>query len=159
MNMVLRAATDEDYEVVCTLYDQLEQIHAQALPHFFRTVEGHARPHKWFADILANEDAALFVAEQQGIIVGMVHCYVRITPGLPMIVPRRFVHVEDLVVSEPVRHQGVGQLLTERVNQWSLEKGIREIELDVWEFPTSALAFYEKLGYETTRRHMRKLLP
>lgn len=159
MNIILREATGEDYEAVSILYDQLEHVHAQALPHFFRAIEGHARPHEWFTGILANEDAALFVAEQQGIIVGMVHCYVRSTPALPMIAPRRFVYVEDLIVSETVRHQGVGQLLTEQVHQWASEKGIREIELDVWEFPASALTFYEKLGYETTRRHMRKLLP
>ena len=156
--MVLRAASYEDYEDVCALYDQLEHVHARALPHFFRPVEGHARSHEWFAAILADEQAALFVAEQQEVIIGMVHCYVRATPPLPMVVPRRFVHIEDLVVSEHVRHQGVGQLLTERVQQWAGEQGVREIELDVWEFPTSALTFYEKLGYQTTRRHMRKLL-
>lgn len=159
MNVTLRTATTEDYEAVSVLYDQLEQVHAQALPDFFRAVEGHARPHQWFADILADENATLFVAEEQGVIVGMVHCYIRSTPALPMIVPRRFVYVEDLVVNETARHQGVGRLLTERVHQWALEKEIREIELNVWEFPTSALTFYEKLGYQTTRRHMRKLFP
>lgn len=165
MNVVLRAATHEDYEDVCALYDQLTRVHALALPHFFRPVEGPALSPERFEAILANEDAVLFVAEHQSMhdkqetMIGMVSCYVLATPPFPMVVPRRIGHIEDLVVSEHVRHQGVGQMLAERVHQWARERGITEIELDVWEFPTSALAFYEKLGYQTTRRRMRKQLP
>jgi|SRR5579875_1118225 ribosomal protein S18 acetylase RimI-like enzyme len=158
MTIVLRAAIYEDYEDACALYEQLDRLHSQALPNFFHPVEGPARSRERFAELLANEDAALFVAEQQGDLVGLVFGYVRTTPPVPMVVPRRFVQVDELVVSEYVRHQGAGQLLMERVHQWAREQGVTEIELDVWEFPASALAFYEKLGYQTTRRHMRKQL-
>lgn len=159
MDLVLRAATSEDVEAVCALYDQLVRVHAQALPHFFRLLEGPARSREWFTEMLANEEAALFVAAQQETLIGMVYGYVHTTPALPMVVPRRFVHIEDLIVSEPARHQGVGHLLIERVQQWADEQGVKEIELDVWEFPTSALAFYEQLGYQTTRRHMSRQWP
>lgn len=157
--MVIRAATSEDFEAVCALYDQLAGVHAQALPFFFRPGEAPALSHEWFTALMANEQAALFVAEHQQTIIGMVHCYVHTTPAVSVVVPRRFVHIEDLVVSKHVRQQGTGQLLIERVHQWANEQGIKEIELDVWEFPTSALSFYQKLGYQTTRRHMHKQLP
>ena len=158
MNIVLRVATYKDFEGVSGLYDQLDDVHIQALPHFFRPVEGHARSREWFAEILADEDAAIFVAEQQETIIGMVHCYVDMTPSISIVMPRRFVHIEDLVVSQNIRQQGIGKMLTEHVHRWAFEQGIREIELDVWEFPASALTFYEKLGYETTRRRMIKRL-
>ncbi len=158
MSIVLRAAKYEDYEGACALYEQLDRIHAQALPNFFHPVEGPARSPERFAELLANENAALFVAEQQETLVGLIFGYVRLTPPVPMVVPRHFVQVDDLVVSEHVRHQGVGRLLMERIQQWAREQGVTEIELDVWEFPGSALTFYEKLGYQTTRRHMRKPL-
>lgn len=156
MELVLRATTSEDCEAVCALYDQLVHVHAQALPHFFRLLEGPAHSREWFTEMLANAEAALFVAAQQEILIGMVYGYVHTTPALPMVVPRRFVHIEDLIVSEPARRQGVGHLLIERVQQWADEQGVKEIELDVWEFPTSALAFYEQLGYQTIRRHMSR---
>lgn len=141
------------------MYDQLARVHAQALPHFFHSGEAPALSRERFTALLANENAAIFVAEHQQIIIGMVHCYVHTTPAVSVVVPRRFVHIEDLVVSEHVRQQGAGQLLTERVHQWAKEQGVKEIELDVWEFPTSALSFYQKLGYQATRRHMHKQLP
>jgi diamine N-acetyltransferase len=78
--------------------------------------------------------------------------------AVPVVMPRRFVNIDDLVVSEHVRHQGVGQTLVERVHQWAREKGVTEVELNVWEFNTPARSLYEKLGYQTTRRIMRKPL-
>jgi ribosomal protein S18 acetylase RimI-like enzyme len=156
--MVLRWATSEDFEAVCALYDQLACIHAQALPHFFRPGEAPALSRERFTALLANENAALFVAESQQAIIGMVHCYVHTTPAVSVVVPRRFVHIEDLIVSEHVRQHGVGQVLIERVHQWANEQGVTEIELDVWEFPTPALSFYQKPGYQATRRHMHRQL-
>ncbi|SRR5712691_1310768 len=158
MNVVLRAATQEDYDAVSALYAQVARIHAQALPQFFRLVEGPALPQEFFTEILANEDAAVFVAEQQDTMIGMIHCCMRTTPSLLVVVPRRFVYIEDLVVSEHFRSQGVGQILVERVHHWAREKGVTEVELGVWEFNTPARTFYEKLGYQTTRRVMRKQL-
>lgn len=158
INAIIRAATPEDYDAVHALFTHLVRVHVQALPQFFQASEDPALSQQMFAEILANEQAAFFVAEQQGTLVGIIQCYLRTTPPLSFVTPRRFVHIEDLVVSEQVQHQGVGQALTERVQQWAREQGATEIELDVWEFPASASPFYEKLGYQTTRRHMRKQL-
>ena len=158
MEGVLREASQEDYEAVCVLLAQVDRIHAEALPELFRSVEGPARSREWFAAILADEYSALFVAEQQGTLLGLIRCLVRTISALPMVVHRRFVQIEDLVVSEPFRHQGVGQTLLERGHQWACEHGIAEVELGVWEFNTSARALYERLGYRTTRRVMRKQL-
>ena len=158
MNVLIRAAIPEDYGAVCVLYAQVAHVHSQALPHFFRPVEGPALPLEFFANILANEDAAIFVAEWQATLIGMIHCIVGTTPAVPVVMPRRFVNIDDLVVSEHVRHQGVGQTLVERVHQWAREKGVTEVELNVWEFNTPARSLYEKLGYQTTRRIMRKPL-
>jgi ribosomal protein S18 acetylase RimI-like enzyme len=158
MESELRAATQEDYEAVCALLAEVDRIHAEVLPELFRPVEGPGRSREWFAAILADEHAALFVAEQQGTLLGLIRCLVRTTPALPMIVPRRFVQIEDLVVDEPFRHQGVGQALLEQAHQWACEQGIAEVELGVWEFNASARTLYEHLGYQTTRRVMRKQL-
>jgi diamine N-acetyltransferase len=154
LSIVLRAATHEDYESLCALFTQLDRVHYQTLPEFFRHVDGPARSQEYFAEILANKDAALFVAEQQGAIVGMIYCYVHATPPVPVVVPRRFVHIQDMVVDKFFQNQGVGQALMEQAHQWAREKGLTEVELGVWEFNTAARSLYEKLGYQTTRRVM-----
>ena len=158
MDILLRAATHEDYEAVCILFAQGDRFHYQALPEFFRPVDEPARSQEFFVEMLANEDVALFVAEHEGALVGLIRCYVHSTHQLPVVVPRRFVHIEDMVVDETFRHQGLGQALMERVHQWAREKEVKEVELGVWEFNAAAQSLYEKLGYRTTRRVMRKQL-
>ncbi len=156
MQIVLRTATLEDYDVLYLLYAQLDQVHAEAIPEFFRSVEAPARSREYFTEIIANKDAALFVAEHEGILVGAIHCFIDGPPEIPFIVPRRFVLIADIVVDEHFRRRGVGQALLERVDQWAGEKGLAEVVLGVWEFNTSARSLYEKLGYHTTWRRMRK---
>jgi diamine N-acetyltransferase len=158
MSIVLRTATPQDYQALCMLFAQVDRVHYQALPEFFQPNEGLARTQEFFAEIFDNEDAALFVAEHQDTLVGVIHCYVRTTPPVPVVVPRRFVHIQDMVVDESFRHQGVGQALMERVHQWAQEKELIEVELGVWEFNMEARSLYEKLGYRTTWRAMRKQL-
>ncbi len=155
---MLRAAAQEDYDAVCMLLAQGDRFHAEALPQIFRSIEGPARSREYFERILDNENAAIFVAEQQDALIGMIQCDVRTAPDVPVIVPRHFVYIDNLVVSERFRQQGVGLALVERVHQWSREKGITEVELGVWEFNIPARILYEKLGYQTTRRIMSKRL-
>ena len=156
MHIVLRTATQEDYDALCTLFAEVERVHYEALSEFFRSVEGPARSREFFAKMLANEDAALFVAENEGALIGVISCFIDNTPQASFIVPRRFVHIDDMVVDASFRHRGVGQALLERVHQWTQEKGLAEVELAVWEFNTTARSLYEKLGYSTTWRRMRK---
>ncbi|HEX6109769.1 MAG TPA: GNAT family N-acetyltransferase [Ktedonobacteraceae bacterium] len=158
IDIFLRAATHEDYEALCALFAQGDRVHYQALPEFFRPVEGPARSQEFFAEILANEDVALFVVEHEGALVGVIRCNVMNIPEVPVVVPRRFVLIQDIVVDESFRQQGIGQALIERVHRWAREKGVTEIELGVWEFNAAARSLYEKLGYRTTRRVMRKQL-
>jgi len=158
MNFLLRVAAQEDYDAVCLLLAQGDHFHAEALPQIFRPIEGTARSREYFERILANENAAIIVAELQGSLVGMIQCDVRTAPEVPLFVPRHFVYIDNLVVSERFRQQGIGLVLVERVHQWAREKGITEVELGVWEFNTAARMHYEKLGYQTTRRIMSKRL-
>ena len=98
MQIVIRTARHEEYEALCMLYSQVDNVHAEALPEFFRPVEGPTRSREFFTGIFANEDAAIFVAENEGSLVGVISCFVEDTPQAPFIVPRRFVHVDDMVV-------------------------------------------------------------
>ena len=158
-NMKIHPANAEDYDGVCALFDILDQLHAHALPDLFQQYNGPVRSQEWFAQIGASEDAALFVAEQKEILVGLVLCVVRTSPAFPLFVPRRYVHVNDIVVHDSFQRQGIGRLLMQRVHEWANEQGTTDVELEVYEFNMPARTLYEHLGYETIRRTMRQRLP
>ena len=98
----------------------------------------------------------LYLCQRQ--LVGAIHILFRETRDIPILVPRRFAAIENLIVSKAFQRTGIGRALMERAHQWAMDQGITGVELNVWEFNAGARAFYAKLGYETTRRSMSKSL-
>jgi ribosomal protein S18 acetylase RimI-like enzyme len=108
--------------------------------------------------VLADKNAALLVAEREGRLIGMILLRVREAPDVPILVPRRYAAVEDVAVRKECRRSGVGRALMEEAHQWARAQGLRQVELNVWEFNQEAINFYEKLGYRTASRKMWKSL-
>lgn len=65
--------------------------------------------------------------------------------------------IEDMVVSERSRGQGVGKALLEAILQWAKAKGATRAQLLVDIENASALAYYERLGWETTQLQARRI--
>jgi ribosomal protein S18 acetylase RimI-like enzyme len=155
MQITIRPATEDDYEALCRLYAEVDALHSRALPGVFRAAEGPPRPRELVRETISSEESALFVAVAESGIVGMLDVDIRSAPDYPIIVPRRYAHISEIVVTESHRGRGVGQMLMEQAHRWALEKGLSEVELNVWEFNEGAVTFYKKLGYETSHRTMR----
>lgn len=158
MNFSIREAIKQDYEALCEIYEEVDFFHAEALPCVFRKVDGPARSRDFVFNAIADKNSALFVAEKEGQIIGFVHILIREAQDIPILVPRRYVYIGELVVKKEFRRSGVGRSLIEKTHQWALDKGITQVELNVWEFNSGAIVFYEKLGYQTASRKMWKSL-
>lgn len=156
--LTIRPAILADFDAICALIERVDRLHADALPDVYQLAEKPARTYEWFAQISKSPDSCMFVAECQGVIAGMILCTVRSSPAFPLFVPRRYGHINELVVSESFQGQGIGRRLVQRVHEWVQDQGITEIELDVYEFNGPARTLYEHLGYETMRRTMRHRL-
>jgi len=154
MDCTIRQATQADYSSLCKLFAEADTYHSQAEPHVFRPARGLARTPDYIADILASEDSRLFVAESEGQVVGLVHVDIREAPDHSIMTPRRYAKVDDLVVEKEFQRFGIGQSLMKKAHQWACERGVHEVELNVWEFNQGAIALYEKLGYKTAARRM-----
>ena len=154
MDYMIRQATQADYSDLCALFAEADTYHSQAAPHVFRPASGPARTPEYIADILANENSRLFVAESEGQVMGLVQVDLREAPDHPIMTPRRYAKVDSLIVGKEFRRSGIGQSLMKRVHQWACERGVHEVELNVWEFNQGAIALYEKLGYKTAARRM-----
>ncbi len=158
MDVSIRQATANDFEALCELFEDVEALHREALPHVFRKPEGRGWIQEAVATAATGDDAVIFVAESAGRAVGLVHASIGYAPDLPIVVPRRYVMIHDLVVGKDFRRAGIGRALVERVHEWALARDVAEVELNVWEFNKPALALYEEMGYETVRRRMSKRL-
>ena len=159
MKFHIKKATQKDYKGISEVFEEIDSLHRKALPHIFGETNGPARTEEFISSIISDENAALFVAETNDQIIGLVHVLIRQTPPIPIMVPRRYAVLENLAVKNGYRRLGVGTSLLERAHQWALSRELSQIESNVWEFNEEAIAFYERQGYTTSRRWISRPLP
>jgi GNAT superfamily N-acetyltransferase len=84
-----------------------------------------------------------FVAEMDGMIVGMALYYYRYSTW-----KGKTIHLEDLILKEKFRKQGIGFALYQKVIESGYNEGVRRIEWNVLDWNTPAIEFYQKTGAE-----------
>jgi GNAT superfamily N-acetyltransferase len=161
-DVTVRRAEKTDMASLCLIYHEFHEFHVRGVPHRLKSQGDYddcdfSGLTASLADIMRSPDAALFVAEQSGELIGLAEVYcMQDDRDNRLIVAHRYGCVQSLMVRESSRRQGVGKLLMEAAEQWAKEKGVTEIRLDVWEFGEGPLGFYEKLGYRTIKRSLYK---
>ncbi len=158
MEISVRKATADDYDSLCELFDEMDALHRDHLPRIFQLPGGPAREKDYYLGLIADENAALLVAQAGGEAVGLVHAVVREPPAIPIFVPRRYAIVDEIVVKSGFQNRGIGRRLMDEIQAWAVAKGATSIELNVYEFNATAVSFYESLGYQTLSRKMSREL-
>src|SRR5690554_2684813 len=82
-----------------------------------------------------------FVAEINDKIVGAALIYFRFSTW-----KGRTLHLEDLIVEESKRGQGIGEALYKQVMQFAFDRGLKRVAWDVLDWNTGAIRFYERSG-------------
>lgn len=82
-----------------------------------------------------------FVAEREHEIVAIALIYFRFSTW-----KGKTVHLEDLIVKQEFRGQGLGTLLLDEVIKYGYSQGVQRICWEVLDWNTSAINFYEKQG-------------
>jgi RimJ/RimL family protein N-acetyltransferase len=108
------------------------------------TVGEWRSPHderRYLKAIRRHPDAAVFVAEDNGDVVGRLSLSRDAHPASG--------HVADLglMVARNRRRQGIGLALMQEAEEWARRVGVRKLELHVFPHNVPAIALYEKLGY------------
>jgi ribosomal protein S18 acetylase RimI-like enzyme len=71
----------------------------------------------------------------------------------------RHAHIFLLYVMPEYRRQGIGTALIEYAEDWAIQRGDRQIGLQVFQSNTPALSLYHQLGYQSQSLWMVKSLP
>ena len=135
MSVVVRKATKEDMPDVLELIKELAVFEKQpnAVQINIDTL---------VAEGFGNQPLfTCFVSLLEGQIVGMALCYFRFSTW-----KGRSVHLEDLIVKESKRGQGVGMALYKRVMEHAASFNVKRVEWVVLGWNTPAIKFYEKTG-------------
>jgi ribosomal protein S18 acetylase RimI-like enzyme len=154
MDVGIREATAADYSGLCELFDEVDALHRDHLPHMFQKPNGPVREQDYYLGLIADEGVGFFVAEAGEDLVGFVIVAVRDAPTIPVLVPRRYGWVENIGVKSDSRGNGIGQMLMGTAHEWAIANGATAVEFNVHEFNQTAIRFYGRLGYQTLSRRM-----
>jgi len=143
MSIVIRAMAPNDIPAARMLLSQLG--------YELNTNEVERR----YNAVRERGDHAVFVAEEDGRIIGFLHVYERPAFDKPpeVIVPA-------IVVDQTLRRTGIGKTIMSMAERWALERGYSSIALTSNISRSVAHSFYNRLGYkiEATSHLLRKQL-
>lgn len=144
----IRHAQAKDIPVLCELLQQLFSIEQDFTPDLEKQSAG-------LQLLLAKpERGAILVAQQVGgKVIGMVSAQLVISTaqGTPA------AWIEDMVVEANYRSKGLGRQLLDSVLAWAKAQGATRAQLLVDMDNQPAIAYYNHLGWNTTRLQARNI--
>ena len=141
MAALIRPATPADIPPMVELLRELFSIEVDFTPEPSKQRSG--------LELLlrCGDRACVLVAEQAGRVVGMVTAQVVVSTAEGADVA----WIEDLVVTEEARGQGLGRELLATVERWCVERGLQRMQLLADRENAPALEFYRRQGWQTTQ--------
>jgi len=155
---IIRRAVSSDLPTLGTLGDSLLRLHFDFDPRRFMAPHGDtAAGYAWFlGQELDNPDVVVFVAEQNGGVVGYVYAGVEEQNWKELREAAGFIH--DVVVTPNARAHGVGAQLVEAACAWCRERGMPRVLLWVAEQNAGAQQAFDRAGFRRTMIEMTREL-
>jgi len=153
--VVIRRAEERDLPALGRLGGALVRAHHafdrdRFLPPGPRSEDAYAR----FLASQLGDQAAIFVAEHDGQVVGYVYAGIEPRSWKELRDLAGFVH--DVVVDEHIRHAGIGARLVETAATWLIAQGVPRVMLWTAERNTPAHRLFERLGFRRTMIEMTR---
>ena len=139
------------------LLKQVGQVHHDIRPDVFRS--GAIKyTEQQLRELLRDADKPIFIAEEDGAVVGYCFCQIRRYDGSTVLTDRTELYIDDLCVDKNCRGKHVGTVLYDRACAFAKEIGCRFLTLNVWCGNDSAMRFYEHAGLTPRNIMMEKKL-
>lgn len=151
--MVVRRAMTEDIDQIITLTNMVADKHGEGRSDIFLRHPYHISLEKLERDLKSNNHVP-FVAENEGIIIGVVLCTVRSIKNDLKLKDAVILSVEDTCVSPICRGKKIGTALIEAVKLEAQKLGCQRIETNVWAFNKESMLFFEENGFEVQKMTM-----
>ncbi len=152
---MIRLAQRRDADRIGQLWAEMVAHHERFDPLMFRPADsGAALYAQSVRDRLADPRARILVAELDGAVVGYVSGIIAdITTEIFR--PLRSGLLSDIYIAEAYRRRGLGMALVEHLALWFRDQDVRHFEWHVSAKNDEALAFWRRIGGETTILRMR----
>ena len=153
----IRSAELRDIPALDRLLYEVHKVHSDARPDLFRA-GAKKYTDEQLKEILQSDKTPVFVAEQEGQVVGYAFCIHRQFVGDNNMTDVRTLYSDDLCVDEAARGKHIGTKLYDFVLDFARRQGYYNVTLNVWADNKAAVKFYEKIGLRIQKIGMEKIL-
>lgn len=155
MKLSIREAVSDDYLNISKLTLEVHSLHLKNRPDVYLDISNPLAK-EYFDNLLSDINTKIFVAENTvnkelaaySILKAMS------TQSIPILVPQKFVYIDDFSVNSKYRKNGIGKLLFNHIVEYSKSISAASLQLTVWEFNKDAIKFYEAMGMKTRNRRL-----
>ncbi len=154
---MIRKAELRDIPALGRLLYEVHKVHSDVRPDLFKA---GARKYtdEQLEEILQSGERPVFVAEQDGRVVGYAFCIPKQFVGDRSMTDVRTLYIDDLCVDEAARGKHIGTKLYDFVLDFAKRQGYYNVTLNVWADNKAAVEFYEKIGLRVQKIGMEKIL-
>ncbi len=155
--MIVRKAEEKDLAGINSLLGQVLELHAALRPDLFVSGTKKYSDEELLA-IFQNERTPVFVAEEDGAILGHAFCEFKERAHSENMTDIQTLYIDDICVDQNARGKRVGQALLDHCEKTAQEAGCYNITLNVWNGNDGAYGFYEHAGMKIQKYVMEKIL-
>ncbi|QTE37867.1 GNAT family N-acetyltransferase [Mucilaginibacter gossypii] len=148
--MLIRKATIEDLPVLL----QFEQGIITAERPFDSTLKPDPISYYDLEAFITSTDVQVLVAEIEGEIAGSGYARIKKNPDAYYDF-EKYAYLGFMYVLPAYRGMGVNQAIIEELKKWTVEQGLTEIRLEVYNDNIGAIKAYEKAGFKKRMIEMR----
>ena len=152
--MEIRLAMIADVESISALNVDVQNVHAEALPHIFKHVSDPGFAVPYVTEQLSDPNNYFFIASIDGEDVGYIFAHVTRRPDSAYMHPWNFVYINQISVKPAYQGQGCGAALIQAVGDLAREQGITTVAIDTWFFNAKAQAFFAREGFTMFNERM-----
>ncbi|WP_078552141.1 GNAT family N-acetyltransferase [Bacillus alkalicellulosilyticus] len=153
MNILIRTATQSDYESLLPLFRQVHEFHVLVKPDLYKENSTPVEK-EFFENQLIDGKHQILVAMIDNEVVGVVVTKEEEVTENTFVKERKIIYIKSICVAETHRKKGIGKKLITYVFDLGKSLNVDSIELGVSEENTSAIEFYKSLGMITKSRKM-----
>jgi diamine N-acetyltransferase len=148
----MREATRNDYDVVHQIQQQVHEFHTKERPDHYKMADT-TLDREYFNNLIDGENTKVFLLEEEQPIAYSI-ITIQHTKERPILIPKKVVYMDDFGVDRKYRGKGLGKQFFAKIVEFAKSIEADSLELSVWEFNEDAIKFYESMKLETKMRRM-----
>lgn len=153
--MIIKPATPGDLEQIKQLFRELDACSIKQQPEHFQSGE---RSDAYLHELIENNDSDFLLCTTEQKVIGFSLLFIKETKPISILIPCKYVYIQDFIITESHRRQGFGTYLLEASRQWAKDRGVQYLRLSVIPNNEAGIRFYQKNGLYTQMLSMECLV-